>query len=522
MASAVGSSSPQNSLSVHDKLSGRRFLVDTGAQVSVFPASESDRASVRAPKPALCAANGSKIYTYGTTERKLELPGGFKLSHTFILADVARPLLGYDFFKKHCLVVDCVHDRLMRVPGIFAAVDVINGTIVKADRSLLGIRHVSAASEYEDILNEFPSVSIPKFGGFKNAHGVTHTVPTSGPPVFAKARRLSPERLACAKMAFDKLLADGIIRRSDSPWASPLHLVPKSDGSWRPCGDFRRLNLATADDRYPLPHLQDFAANLAGAKIFTVLDLVRGYHQIPMDEKDIKKTAIITPFGLFEYVRMPFGMKNSAQAFQRLMDSVFRGIPYVFVYLDDILVASKNKREHKQHLREVFSRLNSAGLAVNVQKCVFGQEKVKYLGQEVSAAGVSPLPSKLKEIINIDKPATKVQMQRYLGMVNFYHRFLPAIAKTLGPLHALVAAAKSPKSPLEWTSDAEEAFRRSKEKMRSPSLLAHPRFDEQLVLTTDASDAAVGAVLSQGTRMQPLGFFSRKLTSAQTLSLIHI
>ena len=150
----------------------------------------------------------------------------------------------------------------------------------------------------------------------------------------------------------------GIIRRSDSP----LHVVPKTDGSWRPCRDYRRLNAATKDDRHPLPHIQDFNGNLIGRTIFSVVDLVQGFHQIPMAIQDVPKTAIITPFSLFKFLRMPFGLKNAAQAFQRMMDGILRDIDFVFVYLDDILVASRSPEEHLAHLRALFRLLSALSL----------------------------------------------------------------------------------------------------------------------------------------------------------------
>ena len=131
--------------------------------------------------------------------------------------------------------------------------------------------------------------------------------------MFAKARRLDPDKLRTAKEEFRKLELAGIIPRSDSPWASPLHMVKKSDSSWRPCGDYRRLNNITTDDRYPLPNMQDLSSKLAGCTIFSRLDLVKGYHQVPLAAADVPKTAIITPFGLYEYIFMSFGLKNAAQ-----------------------------------------------------------------------------------------------------------------------------------------------------------------------------------------------------------------
>ena len=164
----------------------------------------------------------------------------------------------------------------------------------------------------------------------------------------------------------------GIIRRSDSPWSSPLHMVPNNAGGWRPGGDYSRLNDVTTADRYPVPHIQDFASQLVGASIFSKIDLVRGNHQIPVATEDVNKTAVITPFGLFEFLRTPFGPKNAAQAFQRLMDTVCNGLDFVFMYLDDILVSSTSAEQHLLHIREVLHRLTTHGLVINVSKCQFG------------------------------------------------------------------------------------------------------------------------------------------------------
>ena len=157
-------------------------------------------------------------------------------------------------------------------------------------------------------------------------------------------------------------------------------MVEKPSSRWRACGDYRALNAASGDDHYPMPHLQDFTIQLEGKSIFSKVDFLRAYNQIPMNASDISKTAIVTPFGLFEYKRMPFGLNNAAQTFQRLMDNVLRNCSFAYVYLDDILVASSSVDEHRQLLRQLFRKLADCGMIVNPQKCVFGQSSLEFLG----------------------------------------------------------------------------------------------------------------------------------------------
>uniref|UniRef100_A0ABD2WA59 RNA-directed DNA polymerase n=1 Tax=Trichogramma kaykai TaxID=54128 RepID=A0ABD2WA59_9HYME len=386
--------------------------------------------------------------------------------------------------------------------------------------SQCSVKTVAASGDYSDIISAFPDLlrplGLPKLIKHSTVH---HIRTTSGPPLSCRPRRLAPEKLQVAKTEFDQMLQAGVCRPSESQWSSPLHLARKGKNGWRPCGDFRGLNSRTIPDRYPVRHIHDFANNIGGSTIFSTIDLVKAYQQIPVNPDDICKTAITTPFGLYEFPFMTFGLKNAGQTFQRFIDEVTRGLPFCYVYIDDILIYSRSQEEHRRHLEILFKRLHEYGLVINLDKCTFGQPEVRFLGYLVSEAGVRPPEDRIQAILDYTLPKTAHDLRRFLGMFDFYRRFVKHASELEAPLYdALSKPLIKGSQPIIWTSDLEKAFVRCRDSIATATQLSHPRLGAPLGLFTDASGTAVGACLNQwiDDAWHPLAFFSKKLSPKES------
>ena len=304
---------------------GTRFLVDSGSILSLLPHSlVQQKSPLQALK--LTAANGSSIATYGQHVRTIDLGLRRTFTWAFTVGDVKSAVLGADFLSHFDLVVNlkrrCVVDAAMpsqadgqpRKTSIYG-ISVVSPTLHTSEG--LQPRLADIAARFATLLQPH---SAPESGP---AAAVQHHIVTTGPPVFSRPRRLMGDKLSAAKQSFDMLLYRGIIKPSSSQWASPLHLVARANGGWRATGDYRRLNAITVPDQYPLPRIEDLLRSLHGSKIFTKLDLNKAYFQVPVAPEDVPKTAMTTPFGLFEFIGMPLGLRNATQTFNDIWTRCF-------------------------------------------------------------------------------------------------------------------------------------------------------------------------------------------------------
>lgn len=384
--------------------------------------------------------------------------------------------------------------------------------------SLCGINYVpgsEAPLTRSTAISEFPEVFAEGLGKSKGPP-VRIEVNAGATPVFRKARQIPVALQSRADDAIDALVQEGVYQPvRSSRWATPVLGVVKKNGKIRMCGDYKStVNQAIKSETYPLPTADQLFSNLAGSTVFSQLDLNQAYQQLAVDDETADLLTVNTHRGLFRVTRLPFGVSTAVAIFQRYMEELLVGLPGVHVYLDDIIVGGRDAKEHNERLRSVLKRIKDDNIRLNQDKCTFGTSEVTFLGYRIDATGIHPTEEKVEALKNAPQPENKQQLQSFLGLLNFYNRFLRGAAHILEPLHRLLEK----NQPWRWRQEETNAFKRAKELVQASNVLVHYDLHKPLTLACDASPYGIGFVLSHedsSGQEAPIAFGSRTLTTPE-------
>ena len=394
----------------------------------------------------------------------------------------------------------------------------------KEGKYTIGNMTKAQEQELENLLKRYKDIFAKDEYDLGRTDIVKHEIDTGDcKPIKQAAYKVNPHKKKIIEDEVKKMFKKGVIRKSNSPWSSPITLVPKPNGKWRFCTDYRKLNEITRKDNHPLPRIDSLLERFEGSKWFTTLDLAAGYWQIGMEERDIEKTAFITHEGLYEFTAMQFGLTNAPATFQRTMQVILGDLFYTKapVYIDDIIIHSKTFEDHIRNIEEVFQKLRKAKLKLGPEKCHFGFKEIKFLGHIIGKDGIKTDPAKIEKVKNYSRPVNLTQLRGFLGLAKYYRKFIKDFAKIAKPLNDLTKGMKS--KPLEirdgikmkrkksekekskedegfmnnWGEKQEEAFKAIKKKLISAPILIYPDFKKEFILYTDASNIALGAVIHQ-------------------------
>ena len=367
-----------------------------------------------------------------------------------------------------------------------------------------------------NILNKYNNVFAKDRTDLGTCSILKHRIDTNGSAPIRQHLRRTPKAFESEEEKYLKEQLDAkVIVPSQSAWASPVVLVRKKDNTVRWCCDFRKLNEVTVKDAYPLPRIDMCLDSLATAKYFSTMDLQSGYWQLEVHPDDRHKTAFTTKYGLFEYAKLPMGLCNAPSTFQRCMELIFRGLQWrtILIYLDDIIVFSSTLDEHLLRMEEVLRLLQSAGLKLKPAKCDFFKEQVLFLGHMVSAGGILPNPKLISAVKEWKEPSGVRQIQQFLGLCNYYRRFIYKFSEVAAPLTKLTEK----NVDFIWTPECQVAFSELKDALCNAPILSYPQFGSTYILDTDASDVGIGGVLNQlqDGEEKVICFTSKKLSKAQ-------
>ena len=504
-----------HTLALQGEVSGQRcqMVIDTGAAVTVIREDLAEVMEKKETSKCLCTATGEPIRVAGTAEATIKLRGGLEFTHPVIIADIREPcLLGLDFLASKGCVVDLKRGNVqigkhklktipyMKENGIHAVGAQGQNQLSPALEDLLGRASANLTKEQKralrDLVSEFQDVFAEGVMQYGAARVPPHKINTKGHEAIRQApRRLAPIKRPIVDKLIDEMQRAGVIEPSESPWASPIVLVAKKDGSTRFCVDYRKLNAITEKDAHPLPKTDELLNGLKQGKWFSTLDFHSGYWQIPMAEDDKEKTAFCTPSGLWQFKVMPFGLTNAPATFQRTMTKLLWRLlkkGWVLVYIDDVLVLALSVEQHLELLRELFELLREANMKLNIKKTTLLQTTATYLGHIVTPEGVKTDQKKLAVIQDWPTPTTTKEVRAFTGFCGYYKDFIQHFADKMKPLYQA-----ENQMPFEWTREHEVAFTNMKEVFMHPPVLGHVKDKAPFIIDADASNVAIGATLSQ-------------------------
>ena len=529
-------SAPGQFLTLSVKINGERevsALVDSGASHNFMSKELIDQLgiSVQSTGKNLVLADGTKHQSITCCTVTVEYEGRTNKERFYVCPIVRSMILGKEWLDNWNPMIDWkTHSvRLTGTPepsveNVDLEEDLDGGEMLLAFVNMGTEATKESRPALKELLDSFQDIFCNELPpGLPPQRSVDFEIdlePGKKPPSLPTFR-LSFQEQEELKKQLSELVKKGFVRPSKSPFGAPVLFVKKKDGSMRMCVDYRRLNQITIKNKFPLPRIDELLDRLQGARFFSKLDLTSGYHQIRIAEKDIEKTAFRTRYGLFEYMVLPFGLTNAPATFMTLMNSVLAPFidNFVLVYLDDILVFSKTEEEHLEHLRKVLTALRENRLFAKLKKCEFFVTEVDFLGHRVFQDGIGTEPGKVDAVRKWPTPTNVSQLRSFLGLATYYQKFVENFSSVAAPLNKLLKKDVA----FEWDQDQAAAFQRLKDALCSAPVLrvVDPRLP--FVLQTDASDIALGAVLSQddGNGLQPVAFNSRTLAPAEKNYPVH-